>query len=120
MLLRHSPDMTVQHNEHMRGGKGTIAVKHLLKSDELFGRGRLFAEITIPPGASIGLHPHEQEIEAFYILEGRGRYQNNDEFFDVEAGDVTVVDDHDRHGIENTGDVPLRLIGLILFTADRK
>lgn len=120
MLFRHSSEMMTQHNEHMRGGQGTVTVKHLLKPDELLGKGRLFAELTVPPGASVGLHRHEGDTEAYYIVEGRGRYQNDDEVFEVAAGDLTVVDDHHSHGIENIGETPLRLIGLILFTAERK
>ncbi|MDR1934122.1 MAG: cupin domain-containing protein [Candidatus Accumulibacter sp.] len=118
MLYRHSSDMFTQYNEQMRGGKGTVTVKHLLKPEEMFGKGRLFAELTIPPGASVGLHPHEGNVEAYYILQGSGRYQDNDQFYEVAAGDLTLVDDHDSHGLENTGDVPLKLIGLILFTGD--
>ena len=116
MLYRHSSDMFTQHNEHMRGGNGTVTVKHLLKPDEMLGKGRLFAELTLPPGASVGLHRHEGNVEAFYVLQGNGRYQNNDEFFEIATGDLALVDDNDSHGVENTGDIPLKLIGLILFT----
>ena len=119
MLYRRSSEMLTQHNEQMRGGKGTVTVKHLLKPDEMLGKGRLFAELTVPPGASVGLHRHEGDVEAYYILQGKGRYRNNDESYDVVAGDLTLVDDLNSHGIENTGDEPLRLIGLILFTTNR-
>ena len=121
MLYRRSTEMTTQHNEHMRDGKGTVTVKHLLNPDEMLGKGRLFAELTLPPGASIGMHRHEGSVEALYILQGRGRYYNDDdEAFDVKAGDVTLVDDQHRHSIENTGDTPLVLIGLVLFSGDNK
>ena len=72
------------------------------------------------PGASVGLHRHEGDVEAYYILQGKGRYQNDDESFDVTAGDLTLVDNLHCHGIENTGEEPLKLIGLILFTAPEK
>ena len=121
MLFRHSPEMTTQHNEQMRGGRGTVTVKHLLNPDELLGKGRLFAELTLPPGASIGLHRHEGDSEAFYVLRGTGHYRDNDAAgFAVTAGDVVRVDDHDSHSIENVGDEPLVLIGLILYTGERK
>jgi mannose-6-phosphate isomerase-like protein (cupin superfamily) len=110
--------MLTQHNENMRGGAGTVTLKHLLKPEEMLGKGRLFAEITIPPGASIGLHRHDGNVEIYYFLEGKGRYFNNDEAYEVAAGDLTLVDDHNSHSVENTGSVPLKLIGLILFTGD--
>ena len=120
MLYRHHSDMTSQQNEHMRGGKGTVTIRHLLNPDEMLGKGRLFAETTVPPGASIGLHRHEGDVEAYYILQGCGLYHNNDQAFDVKPGDMTLVDDQNQHGIENTGDIPLVFIALILFTGDKK
>ena len=119
MLFKRSSDMVTQHIEKMRGGQGTVTVKHLLNPDEMLGKGRLFAENTVPPGASIGLHPHEGDVEAYYILQGTGRYYDNDVEFDIQAGDMARVDDHNLHGIRNTGDVPLVFIALILFTGDR-
>ena len=118
MLFRHSDEMLTQQIENMRGGQGTATVKHLLNPDEMLGKGRLFAENTLPPGASIGLHPHEGDFEVYYILQGRGRYYNNDQVFEVKAGDMTRVDDHNTHSIVNTGDTPLVFIALILFTGD--
>ena len=120
MIYRHSEEMNEQHIENMRGGKGTVTVKHILNPEEMLGKGRLFAKNTVPVGASIGLHPHEGDIEAYYILKGSGVYYNNDEKFEVKAGDLTVVDDHNYHSIENTGDAPLVFIALILFTGDSK
>lgn len=120
MLFKQRSDMVTQHIENMRGGQGTVTVKHLLNPDEMLGKGRLFAENTVPPGASVGLHRHEGDVEAYYILQGRGRYHNNEAEFDIQAGDMTLVDDHNLHGIRNTGDIPLVFIALILFTGDRK
>jgi len=118
MLFRHSADMTTQQNQNMRGGNGTVTVRHILDPDELSNNGRLFAQLTVPPGASVGLHKHEGESETYVILQGQGRYYNNDESYDIAAGDMARVDDGDRHGIENTGNTPLVLIGLILFSND--
>lgn len=120
MIYRHSDEMRTQHIENMRDGKGTVTVKHMLEPGEMFGKGRLFAENTVPVGASIGLHPHRGDTEAYYFLKGRGTYSNNAETFAVQAGDLTVVDDGNSHSIENTGDVPLVFIALILFTEDKK
>jgi len=120
MLFRTSDEMVTQQMEGMRGGKGTVSVKHLLNPDELLGKGRLFAENTVPPGASIGLHRHEGDVEAYYITQGSGIYCNDDERIAVKAGDLTLVDDHHQHSIENTGATPLVLIALILFTGEKK
>jgi mannose-6-phosphate isomerase-like protein (cupin superfamily) len=112
--------MITQQIEHMRGGKGTVTSKQLLNPDELLGKGRLFAETTLPPGASIGLHRHEGDVEAYYILQGSGVYYNNEQVFDIKAGDLSLVDDHNAHSIENTGSIPMVFIALILFTGDKQ
>ncbi len=120
MLFRHSSDMVTLQHEHLRDGKGTVTVKHLLNPDEMLGKGRLFAENILPPGASIGLHRHEGDSEAYYILRGNGIYHDNDQVFSITAGDLALVDDQNSHSIENTGDIPLVFIALILFTGEKK
>jgi mannose-6-phosphate isomerase-like protein (cupin superfamily) len=112
--------MVTHKNENMRGGKGTVSIKHLLNPDEMLGKGRLFAQTTVPPGASIGLHRHEGDVEAYYVIEGSGVYYADDERFEIKVGDLTLVDDQHRHGVENTGETPLVMIALILFTGERK
>ena len=91
MLFRHSDEMVTQQIEHMRGGQGTVAVKHLLNPDEMLGKGRLFAQNTIPPGASIGLHRHQGDSEAYYVIEGSGVYRDDDQSFTIGAGDLLAV-----------------------------
>lgn len=119
MLLRHYEEMNKFKMENMRGGIGTVEVIHILNPDEMHNKGRLFAENIIPPGASIGHHPHTGDSEAYYFLEGTGLYRNNEDYYEVKAGDVAVVDAGDMHGITNTGEVDLRFIALILFTGEK-
>lgn len=116
MILRHSDEIRAQVNEKMRDGKGSVTVRYLLEPEEMFGKGRLFAENLVPVGASIGLHQHKGDSEAYYFLQGTGRYLNNSDEFAVKAGDVTVVAEGDWHSIENTGTQPMVFIALILFT----
>ena len=120
MLFRHSNEMVTQDIENMRGGQGTVTVKHLLNPDEMLGKGRLFAQNTVPPGASIGLHQHQGDMEAYYVISGSGVYYDNGQAFNIGAGDLARVDDHNQHSIENTGDIPLVFIALILFTGESK
>ncbi len=93
--------MGTQYRPEMRGGTGTVTVKDVLSPEEMLGHGRLYAENIVPPGASVGLHAHEGDIEWYYIVSGQGTHLCNDERYDVVAGDLTAVDDGQRHGIEN-------------------
>ncbi len=117
-MLRKYSEMKRKTFENKWGGQGIQEVIHILNPDEMHGKGRLFADNFLPPGASVGLHPHNGDMEAYFFLEGRGLYTADGEEYEVEAGDVTVVDDHHEHGIRNIGDTPLRFIALILYTSE--
>lgn len=98
--------------EYMRGGR-----KHVLFDDlsaKLPDKVRVFSILTLIPGASIGYHVHENETELFYFLEGRGRFQDDDRFYDISAGDATATFSGHGHGVENTGDTDLVLLACIV------
>jgi mannose-6-phosphate isomerase-like protein (cupin superfamily) len=97
------------------GGKGEIKVTKFIAKDDFHGKGRLFAHNVIEPGCSIGLHRHEGDFEAYYILRGRGTVNDNGAICEVGPGDVVYTDDGQSHSIENTGDETIELIALVLF-----
>lgn len=99
--------------EQMRGGNGTVWMKKLAKN--LPANLRLFNEISLDPGVSIGYHVHEGETELFYFTEGKGRVADDDQFFDVCAGDTLLTSSGHGHSVENTGDTPLRMLAVIVM-----
>jgi quercetin dioxygenase-like cupin family protein len=102
-------------NENMRGGDGSVAVKHLLDKEGLYEKGRLFAQLTIKKGCSIGLHKHEGEMEAFYILSGTALFNDNGVTTVLQPGDVAYTVDGENHSIANNGEEDLELIALIIY-----
>ena len=102
----------------MRGGKGNVELLHILGEDGLNQRGRLFAEITLEPGCSIGYHEHHGESEIFYILQGQGIVSDNGTPVSVKAGDCAICQDGQGHSIENTGNEMLRFMALIIFAGN--
>ena len=66
------------------------------------------------PGDSIGDHLHTGNNEIYYVLSGSADYNDNGTTVKIEAGDVTVCNDGESHGLVNTGSEPLHLIALIL------
>ncbi|HEX3045176.1 MAG TPA: cupin domain-containing protein [Bacillota bacterium] len=116
-MLRTAAEMAVEYRERMRGGNGTIVIKNLFKQGELKGKARLVAEITIPPGGSIGFHQHDQEEEIFYFLSGQGRVTDQEVVKEVTAGDAMLTGGGNGHAVENTGTDPLVLIAIILVYA---
>ena len=101
----------------MRGGEGVVTIEELLTPAELYEKGRLFAKLTLPPGASIGYHVHEGEMESFYIISGEAEYSDNGEIVSLEPGDTALTLSGESHSIKSTGNVPLELIAIIIYEA---
>ena len=58
--------------EHMYGGKGTIEFYHILKTEEMNGMARVYAQVTIPVNCSIGYHIHSGDGESVFIISDLG------------------------------------------------
>ena len=89
MISKCSEQRVVQ-MESLRGGEGTVSFQHFLEPENAYGTGRMFAQLTLPEGASIGYHQHEGEAETFFILEGRAKLNDNGTEVFLEAGDSAV------------------------------
>ena len=114
-MIKRNGSYPTDNIEKMRGGDGVATIEHLLAPDELYGKGRLFAAITLPPGASIGSHVHDGEMEAFYVLDGTAEYGDGIETATLLPGDTTLTLSGEGHTVRTVGDAPLKLLALILF-----
>lgn len=97
------------------GGPGQLHAKVLLEPDEFNKHGRLFNHCTLHTGDAIGVHPHENEFEIYYILTGEGLYNDNGTETKVSAGDFTICYSGEKHGIKNVSDADLTFIALIIY-----
>lgn len=100
--------------EHVNGGAGYITKEGLITPEQLGEHCRMFSRVTLKPNCEIGHHDHHGEAETYYILSGKGMYEEDGVSIDVEAGDVTYCADGHGHGIKNTGDEELAMVALIL------
>ena len=114
-MIKHKNELRRESVESLRGGKGTTEFIHLLEKDQFHSKGRLFAHTILKPGASIGYHKHEGDYEGYYIIKGEGTFNDNGREYPVRAGDFTLIDVGESHGLENTGKEDLELIALVLF-----
>ena len=73
-------ELRVERKENMAGGKGHVIIKHILEDKELNGKCKMYAEVTLEPGCSLGYHEHHNESETYYILRGEGNYDDNADF----------------------------------------
>ena len=107
--------MQVRRVENMAGGEGHVIIRDILEQDKLGEKCRMYAEVTLEPGCSLGVHEHRGECESYYILQGTGEYTDDGNKRPVQAGDVTVTPSGHSHGLANTGDADLKFMALILL-----
>ena len=106
-----SEDHPVEVRKAMRGGPGEAILTKLLPDNP--AHMRLFNTITLNPGCGIGYHVHENETELFYIVSGKGRFQDDDQVVELKAGDSMSTGSGHGHGVECLGDEPLVMVACI-------
>ena len=105
-------DRKVQIRGEASGVQGEMKVEILVPPQP---NARLFANVWLEPGASLGYHEHHNESETYFILAGQGDYDDNGTVCPVKAGDVTYTPDNHGHALTNTGDTDLVFMALIIL-----
>ena len=75
---------------------------------------RTFALAQLKPGEEVELHEHVGECEYYYIISGKGLYNDNGKMSEVLPGTVTFTPSGESHGIKNTENEMLEFIALII------
>lgn len=97
-----------------QNGKGNTEITHIFKSNELSGHASLCAVIGLEPGCSIGYHQHVGEEEIFYIIAGQARVVDDGQNEVLNCGDSHLIKSGSFHSLENIGNIPLKVVALIL------
>jgi mannose-6-phosphate isomerase-like protein (cupin superfamily) len=108
-------DIKVEHKQ-VREGKGKVICRQMLNADDIpDGSPFTMAAVNIlPPGCSIGVHKHETNAEAYFIMSGSGAYTGRDgKVVRVKTGDVTICYPGEIHGLENDTKEPLQIAAAI-------
>lgn len=95
-------------------GKEKMFMTDLADFDASDPRIRLFSLVQVKPGEEVEYHMHIGESETYFILSGKGIYNDNGENVEVHPGMVTLTPSGQGHSIKNTGDEMLVFIALIL------
>jgi len=103
-------------SENRFGGKGSVVTEQVLDETLYNGQVKLYSKTTLKPGCSIGFHKHEGNNETYFILAGKGEYNDNGTLIEVVANDATFTADGEGHGMENTGTEDLVFMALIVNT----
>ena len=102
--------------EKVAGGEGTLYGKFSFTRNEA-KKDEAIKEIgwmTLQPGASIGLHKHEANEDAYIIVSGEGTFIGSDgKESVVRAGDITIARKGESHALKNTGTEPLVFLDVV-------
>lgn len=104
-----------EYREQMRGGEGTVKLTALCR--ELPAHVRLFSEITLAPGSSIGEHAHEGETELFYFMSGTATVLDDGARKTARPGDVMSTGGGHSHSVINEGDEDVVMLACIATDA---
>lgn len=112
-MITRKEEMTISVKERMREGSGSAKLTALTTA--LPNHTRLFSTITLEPGSSIGYHVHENETELFYFVSGKARVRDDENTYELSAGDSMSTGSGHGHAVESIGDEPLVMVACIVL-----
>lgn len=105
--------MSTEIRQNLKGGVGDISFVYMADKSQM-KNCRLMSEMTVPVGASIGKHTHLNETEFYILIDGKGQAIDNGSEYIVEAGDLIMTSHGESHELHNIGNIPLRIIAIIV------
>lgn len=113
-MIKYSQDIRVETVENSGNIEGRINKNIVLTPAEMLERASMFNIITLPSGSRIKEHPHTEDAEIYYILEGEAEVTDNDKTAVMRAGDVMFTGNGDRHSIANHSGKDVKFLACIL------
>ena len=102
--------------DNVAGGQGTLFGQFGFTRNDAT-KDMVIKEIgwmTLQPGASIGMHKHENNEDAYIIVSGEGVFTDSaGKETPVKGGDVTIARIGDTHALKNVGKEPLVFLDVI-------
>ncbi len=107
MIIRPQ-DIEFSNLENFKGGERHLEAR--MYSD---GTNRILTRARLIPGASIGMHTHDDSCEVIFILEGRGSILEDGMKKAVEAGDCLYCPKGGTHSLINDSDADLLFCAVV-------
>lgn len=100
--------------EKMHGGTGVARYRRVLRPEVFYTNWSYVDHLVLPPGASQGRKRHEGVEEFYYVIDGEGTAQINNESATIRKGDAVPVLFSDIHSFANTGsgDLEFLIVGV--------
>ncbi len=113
-MIKKASEMVSTTKVKMREGTGQVIVKGIADEGSV-KHCRLFSELRLEKGCSIGEHDHVNETEYYWITAGKGIVTEADGEKVVEAGDLVITGGGASHAIRNEEDEALVFMALIIL-----
>ena len=113
MLVRAGESRTDK-VENLKGGVGVVEKRLCLEA--LPQGAKMFAELTLTPGSSIGQHKHTGEYEIFFCTRGELTLDDGGEEKLMHAGDFAICPDGGTHALYNRSNAPATVFASIIQT----
>ena len=96
------------------GGEGTAKYRRALDPSVFHSNWSYMDHLLLPPGASEGLHRHPGIEEVYYVLNGDGQTQVNEDTAQIHKGDAVPVLLNEVHSFKNNSsqDLEFMIIGI--------
>jgi len=97
-----------------RGGEGTVQYRRALDPSVFLTNWSYVDHLLLPSGSSEGRHRHAGVEEIYFVLNGEGEAQVNDETSPIRKGDAVPLLLNDAHSFRNTGsqDLEIMIVGV--------
>lgn len=97
------------------GGAGEMVIHTGIHGDEARSKICACCTVTLEKGSEVGRHQHTEDDEIYYILSGKGLYDDGDGVYtEVVPGDVTLCGENGFHAIKNEEDEPLVFLAVVV------
>lgn len=113
-MIKRKEELVIT-TESNREGQVKLLLSNLADFKTKNKKLRTFALAELKPGEEVEFHIHTGESESYYILSGKGLYNDNGKESEVLPGTVTFTPSGEGHGIQNISDEMLTFIALILL-----
>ena len=113
-MFQMKDEMQTAVKSNIRGGNGSPSFRYRFSAEQLGNRAEMMAVITLQPGESVGVHPHETNGEAYYILEGSATVTEDGQSRMLLPGDAEFCADGHTHSIVNHTDGVTRFFAVIV------
>ncbi len=114
-MIRKVGSYDIELREQMKGGPGTVTMEHFFHQDEFGGEHvRVCARMIVPPGAGVGLHPHNGEDEIYIVLRGTGIVVDDGVTQEIGPGDAVLTGNGTSHAVTCKGDQNLEILAVVV------